>query len=76
MNSVEYSYRRILLIRRKALGDALVTLPAVLAVVKAWPEATVDLVIDRPFAELVAQLLPEVNVVAWPLPSGASCVKK
>lgn len=63
-------FRRILLIRRKALGDALVTLPAVVAVAEAWPGAGIDLVIDRPFAHLLAELLgqlaPSVRVVTYP----------
>lgn len=66
------SIRRILLIRRRALGDALVTLPAVLAVHRAWPEAAVDLVVDRPFAPLLAELAAPVAVVAWPPPAGES----
>ncbi|MFT5234073.1 MAG: ADP-heptose:LPS heptosyltransferase [Candidatus Krumholzibacteriia bacterium] len=73
---VKRDFRRILLIRRKALGDALVTLPAVKAVAAAWPDAHIDLVIDRPFAKLVAQLLPEVSVVSWPLPSGQSWIRR
>jgi len=65
-------FRRILLIRRKALGDALVTIPAVLEIARAWPLANIDLVIDRPFAGLIAELTPEVNVLAWPPPAGES----
>lgn len=64
-------FQRILLIRRKALGDALVTMPAVLEVARAWPRARIDLVIDRPFADLCQDLVPEVNVVAWPPPGGS-----
>lgn len=65
-------FRRILLIRRKALGDALVTMPAVLAVARAWPQATIDLIVDRPFAELVAGLSQGIRVLAWPPPAGES----
>jgi len=61
--------RRILAIRRKALGDALVTLPAVLRLAAAFPEAALDLVVDRPFAPLLAGLAPELRVVPWP-PAG------
>lgn len=76
MIAQEIKFKRILLIRRKALGDALVTLPAVKAVVEAWPEADIDLVIDRPFAELLAELSPAVNVISWPLPPGQSWLRR
>ncbi|MCB1183033.1 glycosyltransferase family 9 protein [bacterium] len=69
-------FRRILLIRRKALGDALVTLPAVLEVARAWPRARIDLVIDRPFAPLLAGLAPEVRILPWPLPAGESWLRR
>ena len=68
-------FRRILLIRRKALGDALVTVPAILEVVQAWPNANIDLVIDRSFADLLADLLPEVRVVSWPPGPGKSWLR-
>lgn len=60
------SFERILLIRRKALGDALVSLPAVAAVAQAWPAAQVDLVVDRPLAALFRDLAWNVNVVSYP----------
>ena len=72
------SYARILLIRRKALGDALVTMRAVLEVVRAWPAASIDLVIDRPFAELLEGLGGRaagsggLRVLAWPPVAGQS----
>jgi len=59
-------FSRILVIRRKGLGDALVTLPAVRHLAAAWPDAPLDLVIDRPFAALVQDLVPEVSVLSWP----------
>ena len=67
--------RRILLIRRRALGDALVTLPAVLAVHRAWPGAAIDLVVDRPFAPLLAELARPVRVLAWPPEPGRSWLR-
>ncbi len=70
------NFQRILLIRRKALGDALVSMPAVLEVVRAWPQAKVDLVIDRPFAGLIAELAPEVEVVSWPPAPGESWLRR
>lgn len=69
-------FRRILLIRRKALGDALVTVPAVLEVARAWPRAQIDLIIDRPFAGLLADLAPEVQVLSWPPPTGDSWLQR
>jgi ADP-heptose:LPS heptosyltransferase len=56
---------RILLIRRKGLGDALVTLPAVRRISEAWPAASIDLVMDRPFADFVGGLAPNVRTLAW-----------
>lgn len=73
---VPREFRRILLIRRKALGDALVTMPAVLEVARAWPRATIDLVIDKPFAGLLANLAPEVRVLSWPPPPGESWLRR
>jgi ADP-heptose:LPS heptosyltransferase len=58
--------QRILVIRRKALGDVLVTLPAVLRLAAAFPEAKLDLVIDRPFAPLLSRLASGLEVLAWP----------
>jgi ADP-heptose:LPS heptosyltransferase len=72
------SFRRILLIRRKALGDSLVTIPAVLEVVRAWPAASVDLVIDRPFVPLMEGLVGRtkeagnLRVLSWPPAAGQS----
>lgn len=66
--------RRILLIRRRALGDALVTLPAVAEVRRAWPDARIDLVMDRPFAGILADLEPGVRVLTYPRPDGGSWV--
>lgn len=62
--------RRVLAIRRKALGDALVTLPALLRLREALPAATIDLVVDRPFAPLLAGLAPELRVLPWPPDGG------
>ena len=67
--------RRILLIRRRALGDALVTLPAIEEVRLAWPEARIDMVMDRPFASLLSGLAPGVNVLSYPPDKNASWLK-
>jgi ADP-heptose:LPS heptosyltransferase len=74
-------FRKILLIRRKALGDSLVTLPAVLEVVRAWPGAAIDLVIDRPFASLLQELAGRsaraghLRILSWPPPEGTSWLR-
>jgi len=57
--------RRVLLIRRKALGDCLVTLPAVQRLAEALPAARLDLVVDRPFAALIQRFLPTCRVISW-----------
>ncbi|MBU8871935.1 MAG: glycosyltransferase family 9 protein [Gemmatimonadales bacterium] len=69
---IEREIKRILLIRRRAMGDALVTLPAIAQVREAWPEARIDLVMDRPFATLLAGLLPGINILVFPPPPGSS----
>jgi ADP-heptose:LPS heptosyltransferase len=61
---------RILVIRRKALGDVLVTLPAVLRLVEAFPCASLDLVVDRPYAPLLEGLTGRLRILAWPPESG------
>ncbi|MBK8166032.1 MAG: glycosyltransferase family 9 protein [bacterium] len=66
MGQARSDFRRILLIRRKALGDALVSLPAVAAIAEAWPKAAIDLVIDRPLAGLLGALAPGVHVISYP----------
>jgi ADP-heptose:LPS heptosyltransferase len=58
--------RRILVIRRRALGDAVVTLPAVRALAAASPSARVDLLVDRPYAPLLREAADRVRVVSWP----------
>ncbi len=58
--------RRVLVIRRRALGDAVVTLPAVHALAAACPQARVDLLVDRPFVPLLRELADRVRVVSWP----------
>jgi len=79
--SGKQDFARILLIRRKALGDSLVTMRAVLEVVRAWPSAAIDLVIDRPFAGLMEGLAGRADrsgrlrVLTWPPSGEASWVK-
>ncbi len=56
--------RRVLVIRRRALGDALVTLPAVLALRDALPAAGLDLVVDRSLAPLFTGI-HGVDLLPW-----------
>ncbi len=72
LNGHEKSIRRVLMIRRKALGDCLVTLPAVRELGLAFPQAELDLIIDRPFASLISLLVPGVQVIPWSAGSMAS----
>ena len=62
--------RRILVLRRHALGDLLLTLPAVRALKESHPGASVDLLVDRPFVPVV-EGLPFVDRVV-PFPDRAS----
>ncbi len=57
--------RRVLLIRRKALGDCLVTLPAVRELSLAFPEAELHMIIDKPFAHIISLLVPGVTIIPW-----------
>ncbi len=68
----ELKIKKILLIRRRAMGDALVSLPAIAEVRRLWPVAEIDLVIDRPFATLIAGMAPYVNVLSYPPAEGIS----
>jgi ADP-heptose:LPS heptosyltransferase len=54
--------RKILVIRRKALGDILVSLAVVRGLVERWPECAIDLVVDDVGLELVEEL-PELHRV-------------
>ncbi len=72
---IEQKINNILLIRRRAMGDALVTLPAIAEVRVAWPSARIDLVMDRPFAPLLTGLAPEVNVLTYPPAVGSSWIR-
>ncbi len=58
------SVRRVLIIRRRALGDALVSLPAVLALRDALPHAALDLVVDRALTPLFSDQ-DGINVIPW-----------
>ncbi|MEO6462652.1 MAG: glycosyltransferase family 9 protein [Candidatus Eisenbacteria bacterium] len=62
--------RRILVLRRRALGDLLLTLPAVRALRESYPGARVDLLVDRPLVRVV-EGLPYVDRVV-PFPDAAS----
>ncbi len=61
---------RVLVIRRRALGDAVVGVPVVRALRRSLPGARVSLLLDRPYVPLLRHLLPGVEPVAWPLGAG------
>ena len=58
--------RRILVLRRRALGDLLLTLPAVRALATTYPQAEVDLLVDRSLAPVVEGLSYVTRVVVFP----------
>ncbi len=58
--------RRILVLRRRALGDLLLTLPAVRALATTYPAAEVDLLVDRSLAGVVEGLSYVTRVVVFP----------
>jgi ADP-heptose:LPS heptosyltransferase len=58
--------RRILVLRRRALGDLLLTLPAVRALATSFPQAAVDLLVDRPLVPVVEGLSYVAKVVVFP----------
>ncbi len=55
---------RILLVRRKAVGDVVTSLAVARALRRRWPRARMEIVVDRPIAPLVerAALFDEVQV--------------
>ena len=57
---------RILVLRRRALGDLLLTLPAVRALAVSYPAARVDLLVDRSLASVVDGLSYVSRVVIFP----------
>lgn len=58
--------RRILVLRRRALGDLLLTLPAVRALARAYPSAPVDVLVDRPFVPVVDGLSYVADTLVFP----------
>ncbi len=56
---------RILLIRRKALGDCLVSLPGARELQRIYPQAKIDMIIDAPFAPLLSLLAPDICIIPW-----------
>lgn len=53
---------KITLIRLSAIGDVLMLLPAVRLLKKQFPETQIDWLIDKPIADILAEV-PEVNIV-------------
>ncbi len=58
--------RRILVLRRRALGDLLLTLPAVRALHESHPGARLDLLVDRPLVPVVRGLPYVDRVLPFP----------
>jgi heptosyltransferase-2 len=58
--------RRILVLRRRALGDLLLTLPAVRALKESFPGARVDLLVDAPLVPVVEGLSFVDRVIVFP----------
>jgi ADP-heptose:LPS heptosyltransferase len=58
------SLRRVLVIRRRALGDALVSLPSVMALRDSLPYAQIDLVVDRTLAPLFTTV-DGIEILPW-----------
>jgi lipopolysaccharide heptosyltransferase I len=54
--------RRILIVRPSALGDVARTVPALVSLQRAFPEAKIDWLVNRPFAEVIAAH-PELHEV-------------
>jgi len=64
--------RRVLVIRRRGLGDALLSVAMVETLAAAYPDADIDMLVDRPFAPLVERVLRKGRVVVWPPPAGTA----
>lgn len=54
--------RRVLLLRLERIGDLLMTLDAIAAARRAWPEADIDLAVGR-WNHALAQLIPGLHAV-------------
>ena len=63
MTSKTTSPDKITLIRLSAIGDVLMLLPAVRLLKKEFPDTQIDWLIDRPIANILAQV-SEANIVA------------
>lgn len=57
---------RILIVRRRAFGDLLLTLPAIAAVRRSYPRATIDLVMDPSLAAAARAWAPVDRVLEFP----------
>ncbi len=62
MNSPE----SILVLRRKAIGDVLVSLAVVEALRERWPDAAIDFVVDEVAEEVVAEVATLREVLVYP----------
>ena len=71
MLNIAHPPDKITIIRLSAIGDVLMLLPAVRLLKKHFPETQIDWLIDRPIANLLAELT-EVNVVPIDKPKSIS----
>lgn len=58
--------RRVLLVRRRAFGDFLLTLPAMAALRERFPHAELDLAVDPPLVEAARAWAPVDRVLLFP----------
>jgi len=63
---IKISPSRILIIRRKALGDTLATLPAITQLKELFGDARIDLIVDDSFAQFIDDSFDGANVLPYP----------
>ena len=68
---MSHGFARILVLRRRALGDLVTSLAALDDLRSGYPAATIDLVMDPPFVEAALAWAPVSRVLSLPRPSGA-----
>lgn len=64
--------RHVLILRRRAVGDIIVSLPLVRALRSLWPQTRFSMVVDRMAAELIEHSGAVDEVLVYAPPSGAA----
>jgi lipopolysaccharide heptosyltransferase II len=64
LNPISFHPRRILVIRTDMLGDVVLTMPAIHALQRAYPDATIDFMVDPGNVALVQDQPGVTNVIA------------